>query len=564
MKHLVVADPRPAFLQDLSTRVMLEERSLLIDTVTVPEKLFEHIRQGSLVILCDLAIDETTPNLTNRLPENVQIYGYCTTADGRFKFSDIGIPCIGVVTKSATLLDMLEENPIPVMEGVKMPPKRQPAQISEPQTAKAEQPYNGQSQPAVQAQEHFSLPRTEGGPARGRGEELAAPSYGANGGHRQMEPRNTAPSRMEPVYDPGYDMTPQTPPQRNISESNYRPATTTPQAEPPDSDSFKTGAEKLSSSRASRMNKEADREIEEEAMSTALRKSRKTKVITVYAAKGGVGKTTIASNTAVCMALTTNGRSKFRVCIADYNIDFGDVCTTLNLDPRGANMVHWAQDIRERMEKGERPEDINYDKQDLEETWLQKMKDVGLYALIAPVVHEDSMDIGEHELTVMIRNLIDNGDFDFIICDTGNNTRDSSVIALETADIVFMVATQDVTTANANDAFISTMKKIGFDLNKVKLIINNIMSSQSTGISVKDIEKSFPYSCVARIKRDEEIIKSNNTGTPIVYNSSHDFTKQIRGTIKYITKDIIPSSPKEQQKKKSSASGISLFGKKRK
>ncbi|MFR3808696.1 MAG: hypothetical protein ACLTX3_07030 [Lachnospiraceae bacterium] len=44
------------------------------------------------------------------------------------------------------------------------------------------------------------------------------------------------------------------------------------------------------------------------------------------------------------------------------------------------------------------------------------------------------MDISEEELKVMMHNLIYNGGFDFVICDTGNNTRDSSYMALMEAD----------------------------------------------------------------------------------------------------------------------------------
>ena len=323
----------------------------------------------------------------------------------------------------------------------------------------------------------------------------------------------------------------------------------------PQAESFLTGAEKLSGIRDSRMVGEADRDI---AMDMRAGREGGTKTVTVYAAKGGVGKTTIAANTAVCIALTSSGRKKLRACVVDCNIDFCDICTTLSLDPRGRSMVHWASDIRERVSRGEDPAAITYDRRDMEESWLQVMPDTGLYALIAPVVHEDSMDIGEAEMGVMMRSLREHGGFDYIVCDTGNNTRDSSVIALESADIVLLVATQDVTTANCNDAFLSTMKKIGFDADKIKLVINNIMPSKATGISVKDIEQSFDYACIARIRRDEEIVRSNNTGVPMVYNPDHDFTKQIRAIIRYITKNVIEEAPMTgpERKKKGLISGF--------
>jgi MinD-like ATPase involved in chromosome partitioning or flagellar assembly len=52
-------------------------------------------------------------------------------------------------------------------------------------------------------------------------------------------------------------------------------------------------------------------------------------VLTVFAGKGGLGKTTLATNLAV--ALHSAGR---RVCLVDLNLEFGDVATVLRLVPQ--------------------------------------------------------------------------------------------------------------------------------------------------------------------------------------------------------------------------------------
>lgn len=267
------------------------------------------------------------------------------------------------------------------------------------------------------------------------------------------------------------------------------------------------------------------------------------KCITVYSAKGGVGKTTISSELASFLALTSHGRGKYRVCIADFNIDFGDVMTTLEFDQHGATMTSWADDIRSRIERGEVPEDITYSRSEIE-VWLQRKNETGLYALLAPTNNADSMNIKEDELRVMVDNLIKNGDFDFVICDTGNNTRDSSWISLEKADIVMMIVTQDVTTANCNNSFLQTAERLGFDMDKIKIVINMVRPTRTVGVAPEELETAFvskntlrPYrfETLAKIKQSDDVIKSNNKGEPLIYVSNHDFTRSIGEVVKKIT-----------------------------
>lgn len=270
---------------------------------------------------------------------------------------------------------------------------------------------------------------------------------------------------------------------------------------------------------------------------------RPAKMVAVYAAKGGVGKTTITCNLSTYLALTEHGRDRYKVCIVDFNIDFGDVATTLGLDPNRGCMTQWANDIKERL-NGITPEDngkytsdqlnsISYTEQQIK-NFLQRQEETGLYVLLAPISNEDSMFIAENEIEVILTNLINKGGFDFIICDTGNNTRDSSFIPLTKADEIYVVMTQAATTANCNAGFMNTMHKIGFDLNKIHILINMAMSYKSTGISIDEIEEAFinpytkkPYDIIGTLKNYDDVRISNNMQRPLVYNSKHEYTRCI-------------------------------------
>ena len=263
----------------------------------------------------------------------------------------------------------------------------------------------------------------------------------------------------------------------------------------------------------------------------------KTRVATIYSAKGGVGKTTIAAELASYLAMTPSNHAPghYRVCIVDYNIDFGDVLTTLDYSQKDRTLIDWATAIDERINNGEDPEKINYSQKEIE-VYLQKKEDTGLYALLAPLIHEDSLTIKGEPLSVMLRNIKENGNFDYVICDTGNNTRDSSFFALEAADYILMVATQDLSTVNDNDSFIRTISKVQeFDTSKIKLVINNILPTQKTGISPEAIIQSADLPCVAQIYHTADIIKANNNGSPLVLNPKHNYTKEIAKIAEIIT-----------------------------
>lgn len=262
-------------------------------------------------------------------------------------------------------------------------------------------------------------------------------------------------------------------------------------------------------------------------------KEKGTKVIATCSAKGGVGKTTIASELAVYLSLVTLGRRKLRVCIVDYNIDFGDVRSTLGIDDTECNLAYWAAEVRELLNTGKRAEDIQYSRKDVED-WLYYEKKSGLYVLPAPLTNEDSMNIEEDELNIILDNIVQNGEFDYVICDTGNNTRDSTLIALEHADIILLIMTQNINTANCDNAFIQTMDAININTDGMKLVINNIMPERSTYISVQEIISYFPYDCVGKLRFNTDVIRATNLGKPLAFQPGHEFTKQMREIVAYV------------------------------
>lgn len=281
--------------------------------------------------------------------------------------------------------------------------------------------------------------------------------------------------------------------------------------------------------------KEADLLLKREREATAPREN--AIAVTIASGKGGVGKTTIATELACCMALTSHGRGRFKACIIDFDISLGDVGTILDFPSKGPTLTDWIDDIRRKVSAGQQIETISYTEPEIE-FFLRKKEETGLYALLAPHMYTDSLDFTSAELEVVMRSLRTGAGFDFLIYDTGNDLKDPTLLALDKAEYVLLVATQDISCAHCLDVFVRTLQTIRFDLSRCRLIINNVMSAKETGISVAELQDSFHYPCIAKIKYSTSIIHCNNYGRPVVFSASHDLTKQMRGIVRYLNEGL--------------------------
>lgn len=514
MNKFLIVDTRLPFFQDMSTRINIEDdRDLEAEVMLYSnnnDELHNRIIKGGYdAVVISSVIMENSDFI---LPRDVTVLGYLERKDDSDEiFTKNGINNIGFFKKSNNMLDYLED-----------------LDLSSIKTTTV----NNSTNIIVEKEEN-------------KPEDLAQPESQniVPEVKEQTVTDHVSPNNSNTVFckNCGKELSP---------ETKFCPSCGTKVV----SDTDVSLAEKVRENAIER-----DTDPEETANKVELdtaRRKHKCEIVTVYAAKGGVGKTTISTSIAVLLAMTSTDRRRTKVCIVDYNIDFGDVRPTLGFSSKGVNLMTWAKDIDYRIEEeGADPETLNYTQEEIETKFLQKKvfnkmvygQNVELYGLIAPIAHEDSMDVSGNAIDVMIRNLKENGDFDYIICDTGNNTRDSTFTALEEADKILLINTQDVTTVSCNDSFIKTMEQFeDFDMSKIYLVINRIVPAKSTGVSVKDIEETVPFPCIARIRSNDNVTLANNKGVPIVFDSGIQFTKEISNIVSIIAKEELTLQPKKK------------------
>ncbi len=144
------------------------------------------------------------------------------------------------------------------------------------------------------------------------------------------------------------------------------------------------------------------------------------KVLTVFSAKGGCGKTTVATNLAAVLA--HDGRRQ--VCILDLDLAFGDVAIALQLFP--AHTIGDAVPLSGTLdEKGV--------------SALLTPHSPGLTTLVAPVDPGTAESVPASLVGELLQVL--RGMFDFVVVDTPPAFTDHVLAAIDVSDVVLLLAT---------------------------------------------------------------------------------------------------------------------------
>jgi MinD-like ATPase involved in chromosome partitioning or flagellar assembly len=209
-------------------------------------------------------------------------------------------------------------------------------------------------------------------------------------------------------------------------------------------------------------------------------------------------------------------------------------------------MTKWTKDISNKMRRLDSSQ-IGYTREEIRGKFLTVEETTGVYVLCAPRTNIESMKVEKEHVEVIMRNLIENGDFDYIIVDTGNNLRDSNYIPMQKADICLMIFQQDINAIRSNMDMLDTYAQLeGFDMSKIYMLYNAVRSQKETNVSIDSITnivlanaREHGYELGGDIKSREDnpvygVIPflpnaqfTVNAGGIIVTDPTNDFTKAI-------------------------------------
>jgi len=229
------------------------------------------------------------------------------------------------------------------------------------------------------------------------------------------------------------------------------------------------------------------------------------RVVTVFSAKGGVGKTTIATNLGVYLASTGS-----RVLLVDLDLAFGDVAISLQLSPSrtASDLIALSSQL---------------DSTGLAATVTRHAS--GLDTLCAPDTPADADRIPAATTAQLL--VVARGMYDFVIVDTPPAFTEHVLAALDVTDVSILIATMDVPAVKNLCLVLNTMDQLGYPKQSRVVVLNR--SDVKAGLKVADIAAVTKQAVAASIPNSPDVPASINRGVAIVLEQpDHPVSRALR------------------------------------
>ncbi len=222
------------------------------------------------------------------------------------------------------------------------------------------------------------------------------------------------------------------------------------------------------------------------------------RVAAFYGAKGGVGTTTIAINTAIALHREL-GR---KVVLVDGNLQFGDhrVFLDLGLDRKSILDIATAPAMDADLIKS-----------------VLVRHDSGVDLLLAPPSPETAELVTEAQVPVILGHL--RTLYDYVIIDIDKRLDEINLKILDEADTFFVVMTADLSCLKNVRLVLETVNHLGVEGDKVRLVLNR--SNAFTGINVKNAESALKRTIDHQVINEYRgAISALNSGAPFMFGKA--------------------------------------------
>ncbi len=230
-------------------------------------------------------------------------------------------------------------------------------------------------------------------------------------------------------------------------------------------------------------------------------------IITVFTAKGGVGKTMLAINLGVALAQ----RGANQVCVVDLDLASGDVAISLLLDP--------ARTIADAVSMSGHIDTTGASS-------LLTPYRPGLEMLLAPITPGDAEKVPPSlvgELLAVLRTM-----FDYVVVDTPPALSEHVLTALDASAHHVLLTTPDVPALKNLRVVLDVLDMLSYPAEIRSVILNR--AEAKLRLTQEDVERVIRAPVTAQIPASRAVPISVNKGTPITLTSpGHAVSKAITG-----------------------------------
>ncbi|GAA1141223.1 AAA family ATPase [Nesterenkonia lutea] len=223
------------------------------------------------------------------------------------------------------------------------------------------------------------------------------------------------------------------------------------------------------------------------------------RVITVVSSKGGVGKTTVATNVAVALAQAV----PYSTVIVDLDVQFGDVATALNLTPE-----HFLPEALQSVASGDT----------IALKTRLTLHETGLYVLPAPEHPAEADGITSAQISHLLQVLTQ--EFPYVVVDTAPGLSDHTLGALDFTTDPLLLTGLSVTGVSGMRKVVDTLSVLQMFTDRYHVLVN--WADAADGVSLKDVEHTLGLPVGTSIARSKGAPASINIGVPLMQSHARD------------------------------------------